>query len=194
MKMTKTMTAAALAVAMITAPAALAKNGKQKNKAKHGQHDSQIAQGFARFDANGDGLISRSEFPADPLLFDRLDANRDNVLSQSEARQFANSGDLEREARRLDLNRDGMVSRDEWRGDWNTFDQLDRNDDGVISQADRARNGRVRTDSGNRFRGMDRNSDGRITRSEWRGNDTSFRNQDRNRDGVLSGSELRGGK
>ena len=70
----------------VTAPAALAKNDKQKHKkGKHGKHDAEISQGFARFDANRDGLISRSEFPADPLLFDRLDANRDGVLSLSEA-------------------------------------------------------------------------------------------------------------
>lgn len=44
-----------------------------------------------------------------------------------------------------------------------------------------------------RFRGLDRNNDGAITRSEWRGSETSFRNQDRNRDSVLSGDEVRVG-
>lgn len=189
----KSIAAAALALVVAAAPAALAKNNKQKQKGKHGKHDSQIAQGFSRYDANGDGLISRSEFPADPLLFDRLDANRDGVLSQSEARQFARTADLEAEARRLDLNRDGRISRDEWRGDWNTFDRLDRNGDGVLSQADRQ--DRTHSSGGNRFRGLDRNGDGMVTRSEWRGNDTSFRQHDRNNDGVLSGSELnRGGR
>jgi Ca2+-binding EF-hand superfamily protein len=61
----------------------------------------------------------------------------------------------------------------------------------VLSQADRGNRDR-NTASGNRFRGMDRNADGMITRSEWRGNDTSFRQHDRNNDGVLSGSEMRG--
>jgi len=45
----------------------------------------------------------------------------------------------------------------------------------------------------NRFQGMDRNRDGVITRSEWRGNDTSFNNEDWNGDGVLSGDEVRPG-
>jgi hypothetical protein len=44
-----------------------------------------------------------------------------------------------------------------------------------------------------RFRGLDTNGDGVITRSEWRGNDTSFRSQDWNGDGVLSGDEVRPG-
>jgi EF hand len=44
-----------------------------------------------------------------------------------------------------------------------------------------------------RFQGMDTNKDGVITRSEWRGNDTSFRNQDWNGDGILSGDEVRTG-
>lgn len=41
-----------------------------------------------------------------------------------------------------------------------------------------------------RFHGLDRNRDGAITRTEWRGNDTSFRQHDRNRDGVISGAEV----
>jgi len=44
-----------------------------------------------------------------------------------------------------------------------------------------------------RFQGMDRNGDGVITRSEWRGSDTSFRAHDWNGDGVLSGDEVRVG-
>jgi Ca2+-binding EF-hand superfamily protein len=42
-----------------------------------------------------------------------------------------------------------------------------------------------------RFQGMDRNNDGVISRTEWRGSDTSFRQHDWNQDGVLSGDEVR---
>jgi len=42
-----------------------------------------------------------------------------------------------------------------------------------------------------RFGGMDVNRDGRISRAEWRGNETSFRRHDMNNDGVLSGDEIR---
>jgi Ca2+-binding EF-hand superfamily protein len=45
----------------------------------------------------------------------------------------------------------------------------------------------------NRFQGMDRNRDGKISRDEWRGNDTSFDNQDWDGNGVLSGDEIRPG-
>jgi Ca2+-binding EF-hand superfamily protein len=44
-----------------------------------------------------------------------------------------------------------------------------------------------------RFQELDTNNDGVITRAEWRGNDTSFRNQDWNQDGILSGEEVRSG-
>jgi len=44
-----------------------------------------------------------------------------------------------------------------------------------------------------RFQELDRNNDGVITRVEWRGNDTAFRNQDWNQDGILSGEEVRAG-
>ena len=38
--------------------------------------------------------------------------------------------------------------------------------------------------------GIDRNGDGAISRSEWRGNESSFRQRDWNNDGVLSGDEI----
>jgi len=44
-----------------------------------------------------------------------------------------------------------------------------------------------------RFQAMDTDRNGEISRTEWRGNDTSFRNQDWNGDGVLSGDEVRPG-
>lgn len=194
MKLTKSVAAAALALVVATAPAALAKNNKAKNKHKSGKHDRNVTQVFTQFDHNGDGLISRSEFPGSSLQFDRLDTNRDSVLTSQEAQAFARSGNMENELRQLDTNRDGMISRHEWRGNAETFDRLDRNRDGVISQADRGvrRDGnRDDRNTGKRFHGLDKNRDGVITRSEWRGNDRSFEQHDRNNDGVLSGRELR---
>ena len=44
-----------------------------------------------------------------------------------------------------------------------------------------------------RFQEMDRNNDGVITRVEWRGSDQSFTVHDWNGDGVLSGDEVRPG-
>jgi hypothetical protein len=41
------------------------------------------------------------------------------------------------------------------------------------------------------FRHMDRNNDGVVTQAEWRGSRQAFRRRDWNNDGVLSGDELR---
>lgn len=146
---------------------------------------------FSRYDRNGDGVISRSEFPLDDALFTRLDQNRDGVISRNEAQAAMGDRGWQRdELSRLDRNHDGVISRDEWNGDAATFDRLDRNRDGVLSQADRRTT--TRTNRNSRFRGMDTNRDGRITRDEWRGNDNSFRQHDRNGDGVISGKEMHG--
>lgn len=40
------------------------------------------------------------------------------------------------------------------------------------------------------MKGLDADGDGRITREEWRGNDTSFREHDKDGDGVLAGAEI----
>lgn len=170
--MNKFMAAAAFALFM-TAPA-FAKN-------------SDYRQEFSQFDANGDGVISRSEFPGDAATFNRMDHDRNGVITLAETHRFIQSGDWESELHRIDRNGDGIIQRSEWNGDRATFDRLDRNHDGVLSQADReVRRAAKKT---NRFRGMDRNGDGVISRSEWRGNDQSFRQHDRNRDGVISGRE-----
>jgi EF hand len=182
MNFRKSMTAAALALVVAASPAAF---GKPKDKQK--KQDGQRAQAediYTQYDRNRDGRISRSEFPADPLLFDRADLNRDGMLTRAEAESFARSTNIEAELQRLDRNRDGAISRSEWRGDYDAFARLDRNGDGVLSQADR-------TNSGRRFHGLDRNRDGVVTRSEWRGNNRSFELKDRNNDGVLSGTELK---
>src|SRR5687768_5327611 len=131
----KTMTAAAALSLMVASVPAMAVT---KSRATSKSQSTQFSQEFARFDRNADGVITRNEFPADQSLFTQLDLNRDGVITRTEAQNaLANRGMLEDEVRRLDTNRDGMISRSEWRGDRATFDRLDRNDDGVLSQADR---------------------------------------------------------
>jgi Ca2+-binding EF-hand superfamily protein len=191
MKTTKTLTALALSLFVVTAPAALAKNDKPKKSNKiQSQEAQQFSQHWAQFDRNADGVITLSEFPADRATFDRFDTNRDGVLTKNEARTRLQDRDAaEYELRQLDANRDGVISRSEWRGDTAAFNRMDRNGDGVLSSNDR---GRTTTNTNSkRFHGLDRNRDGMISRNEWRGNDTSFRQQDRNRDGVISQQEMR---
>ncbi len=188
MDLKKMTAAAALSLLVATVPAMA-----MKSRVTSKPQTTEFNQEFARFDRNADGVITRNEFPADQSLFTRLDLNRDGVISRVEAQNaLSNRGMLEDEVRRLDTNRDGRVSRSEWRGDRATFDRLDRNDDGVLSQADRqSRSGTSNPNT--RFRGMDRNGDGMIARSEWRGNAQSFRQHDRNGDGVLSRTEVQAG-
>lgn len=208
MHIRKITSAMALTLLVATAPAAFAvktNSVKRTAAAQNGgwsaSERAQFDQQFARFDSNGDGLISRAEFPADPTLFNRLDLNRDGAITRAEVAQaLPDRAALERQAQAYDRNGDGIITRDEFPGDAAAFDRLDRNRDGVLSEADRQgrgkgkgkANGNANGNAQMRFRGMDRNGDGVISRDEWRGNDQSFRNHDRNGDGVLSGDELRG--
>jgi Ca2+-binding EF-hand superfamily protein len=127
--MNKTLIAAALAALIAFAPAAVAKK-------KHKQQSS-LDVYFAQFDRDGNGLVSRAEFPGDDVQFGLVDRNRDGAISKAEVRQaLKNGGGAEREFARLDVNHDGVVSRGEWHGDAAAFAQLDRNRDGVLSRAD----------------------------------------------------------
>lgn len=208
MKTTKLAIAAAVTLFLTTIPAAMANADKKDHDRGRGhdkvksedsmkgngwneQERGEINQQFARYDRNGDGVISRTEFSGDAALFDRLDLNRDGLITRTEATQVVpDRGSLENQIRSYDRNGDGVISRSEFPGSAADFDRLDRNRDGVLSQADRGAAGQEQRQM--RFRGMDQNGDGVISRSEWRGNDKSFRKHDRNHDGVLSGDELRG--
>ena len=190
--MKKTTSAVALALLLAAAPSAFAIKQKPhaRTAAWSALERAQFEQQFVRYDRNGDGVITRDEFPADVSLFERLDLNRDSRLTRGEIEQaLPDRTALERQVRAYDRNGDGVITRDEFPGDAATFARLDHNHDGVLSAADRSARGKSQQ---MRFRGMDRNGDGVITRDEWRGNDESFRKHDRNGDGVLSGDELRG--
>lgn len=198
---------AALALALVAAPDAWAKQTK-KQKDDKGKERSRVTARSqssvpSSLDRNGDGVISRSEWRGDARAFDRLDLDRDGVLTPRELRRGSDTS-VDGAFERLDRDRNGIITRAEWPADRDAlFERLDRNRDGVLTRAEvqgvRDSRGRDNDDDwdrddderGMRFRGMDRNGDGRITRREWRGNDRSFDNHDRNRDGLLSGREVR---
>ena len=92
-----------------------------------------------RFDKNGDGKVSRDEFPAEHLdKFDRLDKNGDGAITADEAPQArggkpgaAGPGGI---IGRLDKNGDGKVSKEEFPQDKiQAFDRFDKNGDGAIT-------------------------------------------------------------
>lgn len=101
----------------------------------------------ARFDADGDGRITRREFiAARELRFSRMDRNGDDHIRADDFRQFNTSaGVRERLAQLLsdaDLNDDGAVSRAEFSLTGTPmFDHADVNADGFVdrSEVDRLR-------------------------------------------------------
>lgn len=96
------------------------------------------------------------------------------------------------EMQKADRNNDGAVSRDEllaYRS--SQFDRLDRNDDGVLTQADMPRIAKIRERMETATARFDSDGDGRITRAEFTSAPTAgFDRADRNNDGVVTKSEL----
>lgn len=172
-----------------------------------------------RLDANGDGVIDRSEAAASPRLqsrFDALDANRDGRLSADELRQArgqrgnrhgGHRGDAG--IARLDANGDGRISRAEAAADprlAGDFAQIDGNRDGDITRGElrawRERQRPQREAERNqrfdeRFAAADLNHDGKLSKLEVSEKmprlQKSFAWMDENRDGFLSKTELRSG-
>jgi Ca2+-binding EF-hand superfamily protein len=97
-----------------------------------------IADDFTAKDHDGNGMITRAEWP-DAFEFDRRDRNRDGLLSREEyfsPREPAAGSD---EFGRLDTNDDGVIARAEWRGRPSVFDAIDGNRDGRITRDEYAR-------------------------------------------------------
>ena len=89
---------------------------------------------FAGMDRNRDGQISRSEWRGNDVSFAQHDWNGDGVLSGDEVRPGGQpTNGTNAMFRALDLNRDNRISLDEWQGDDERFELLDRNDDGFLS-------------------------------------------------------------
>jgi hypothetical protein len=153
----------------------------------------------AKVDANGDGVIDRTEAAAHPRLaerFDQLDRNKDGRIGPEERPQRGGRGGRGGGMAALDTNGDGAIDRSEAAKAprlAERFDQLDRNKDGRIGPEERPQRGGRHGGKGDRMAQLDRNGDGRFSREELAGRERilqQFDTIDRNRDGQLTREEM----
>lgn len=88
----------------------------------------------------------------------------------------------------MDTNKDGNISGNEWIGEIETFDRLDRNNDSILSRNEIQVNPRQA-----RFRLLDKNNDKQISRNEWSRNTEFFEILDKDADGFITLEEFRRG-
>ncbi|MGC9317537.1 MAG: EF-hand domain-containing protein [Armatimonadota bacterium] len=91
-----------------------------------------------RFDADGDGQLSRTEWPGRAEIFERMDPDGDGVITEQEIQDLRGAPQqrpnmVQALIRVMDENGDGQVSADEWQK-W--FDTTDANDDNMVSMAE----------------------------------------------------------
>ncbi len=176
----------------------------QENREQMGPRRFNLEQ----FDKNGDGKITRDEFPGPPQFFDHLDANGDGVITSDEASRFRR----EREGRppfgetllrALDTDNDGKVSQPEFAGIVSFFTQLDKDKDGLLGPdelTDLALVRPTKTSGGfdieALFERVDSDKDGMLSESELSSspqfsNPRFFAMLDQDKDGFVTKDEMR---
>lgn len=100
----------------------------------------QLLAGFARIDADGDGLISRAEFrDAQAARWSQIDRNGDGYLSEDDFPPGAARRARAQlaEIAHLDANGDGRISQDDFlSGPAPVFGRADRNGDGALARSE----------------------------------------------------------
>ena len=88
------------------------------------------------YDQDGDGKVSKDEFPGPDKHFTRIDLYGDGFINQEEAQEAPQpkrqSGRVPGRFQEDDGDGDGVVSRSEFSGPADHFDRLDLNGDGAI--------------------------------------------------------------
>lgn len=110
--------------------------------------------------------------------------------------QYQNAPISSMRFRRMDTNNDGQITRNEWRGNPQSFQQYDWNNDGVLSGEEvsvsgvrRGNNRYDEVDTNDRFDYLDVNGNGFIDRNEWDSGRQVFDRLDTNHDGRLTQAE-----
>jgi hypothetical protein len=101
----------------------------------HGMKEGGFIQ---KFDKDGDGKVSKEEFPGSQEQFTNLDTNGDGTIDASEApkgppRHGMKGGGF---IQRFDKDGDGKVSKEEFPGPQDHFTTLDTNGDGYIDASE----------------------------------------------------------
>ncbi len=151
-----------------------------------------MAPRLRAMDKDGDGKISRAEFPGPEPLFDRLDADKDGFIIPAETQRFFRQNFLQNapRLRAMDKDGDGKISRAEFPGPKPLFDRLDADKDGFIIPAETQRFFRQNfLQNAPRLRAMDKDGDGKISRAEFPGPKPLFDRLDADKDGFIIPAE-----
>jgi Ca2+-binding EF-hand superfamily protein len=144
---------------------------------------------FNNLDHNRDGRVTRNEWHYDLETFRRVDSNNNNSISRAEFLGGARVADnATAQFRSLDRDNSGRVELDEWTSTRAAFNRLDRNRDGVLTQAEMR--GTAPVQARPQFANVDYNRNGVISADEWHWSRRSFDQRDLNRDGVLTRREF----
>jgi Ca2+-binding EF-hand superfamily protein len=157
-------------------------------------HGGEGGKKFARFDRDGNGVVSRDEMRTTALEhFTKLDTNKDGKLTLAEIEAGAQNRAAERLARD-DKNHDGKLSRAEVPNmPDQVFARLDKNSDGVLSAEELQGNPeRAEKHAQKWLERADTDHDGAISRDEAiAAMDRKFGRLDTNNDGVVTAEEAK---
>jgi Ca2+-binding EF-hand superfamily protein len=105
---------------------------------------------------------------------------------------MAAADDLEVRFVQLDQDSDGFVALSEWTGGQETFGNIDRDGDAVITRDEFfIREVNLYKTREERFRELDADRDGLVSANEWKWGEKAMSMLDRNRDGFLNAREFR---
>jgi hypothetical protein len=100
------------------------------------------------------------------------------------------AADLESQFVQLDLDSDGRIAQSEWSGGFETFENLDRDGDAVVTRNEYFTRGVRYQTREERFGELDKDHNGSLSDSEWKWGEATMALLDRDSDGSLSKVEV----